>query len=309
MDITTVLADFGQLFAGHDNWQLHLKAATATFSRGYYLQLEELNMLRGREAIWDPEEDGERSCQPNEQKAIFRFMGGVILWLDTISSITMGTSPALLEYHAHALSNASHIKMENIIGCSNWVLLQIGRISSLHELKVHIASNGCPNTADWQTQAGDIRARLQEGLTEMCLTNLTLDQPVPTTFGSPFITRMFGFAAATYLYLVTNAFDMNDEMLNLLRTEAMMVLRTQVPAEMMHTIIFPLFIVGCIASVDEQPFFRYVLSSTPVLDPSLEHRGKILPLLERIWQRREMIGSLLSWEDSLKLADQNLLLI
>jgi hypothetical protein len=266
-------------------------------------------MLRGREAIWDPEENAVPACGANEQKAIFRFMGGVILWLDTISSITMGTSPSLLEFHDHALSNESHIKMENIMGCHNWVVFQIGRISSLHELKVHIVSTGCPNTGDWQTQAGDIKAQLQQGLTEMCLTNLRLDQPVPVTFGPPFITRMFAFAAATYLHLVTNGFDIDDEMLNLLRTEAMMVLRGQVPAEMMHTIIFPLFIVGSVASVEDQPFFRYVFSATPVLDPSLEHRGKILPLLERIWQQRQMIGSLLSWEDSLKLADHSLLLI
>lgn len=266
-------------------------------------------MLRGREAIWDPEEDAIHACAPNEQKAIFRFMGGVVLWLDTISSITMGTSPTLLEFHSHALSSSSHIKLENIMGCHNWVVLQIGRISSLHELKMHIASNGCPNTGDWQTQAGDIRAQLQSGLTEMCLGNLKLDQPVPVTFGPPFITRMFAFAAATYLHLVTHGFDINDEMLSLLRTEAMMVLRGQVPAEMMHTIIFPLYIVGSIASVEDQPFFRYVFSAMPVLDPSLEHRGKILPLLERVWQRRQTMGLLLSWEESLKLADQNLLLI
>lgn len=194
------------------------------------MQLEELGMLRGREAIWDPTEERINGCQPNEQKAIFRFMGGVIFWLDTISSITFGTSPKLIELHAHALSPSSHIKLENIMGCQNWVVLQIGRISGLYTKKTHLENNGCPNTGEWETEAGDIRNELQQGLTEMCLGNLRLEgQPAAVVFGMPFITRMFAFAAATYLHLVTKGFEAEDEMLSLLRQEAM------------SKLIFPIF--------------------------------------------------------------------
>ncbi|KUJ17523.1 uncharacterized protein LY89DRAFT_668838 [Mollisia scopiformis] len=299
-----------ELFAGHDTWKIHLQAASSTFSRGYYDQLDELDMIRGREAIWDP--DGEahgHGCEPNEQKAVFRFMGGVIIWLDLISSITAGTSPSLVEYHSHALSTSSHIKLENIMGCHNWVAVQIGRISALHELKMHKIQHGCPNITDYETQVVDIRAEIQRGLTEMCLGTLNLNQTVPTCFGNTFITRMFAFAAGLYLDLVVNGYVSSSEIFHMLRTEAMMVLRGQVPAEMMHTIIFPLYIIGSVAVPEDQAFFRYVFQTSPVLDPSLEHRSKILPLLEKVWQQTQLLGAQLTWEDSLKLADQSLLLI
>lgn len=251
----------------------------------------------------------ENGCQPNEQKAIFKFMGGVILFLDTISSITTGTSPTLLEYHPHALSSSSHIKLDNIMGCSNWALVQIGRISAIHELKMQMLQNNCPHTTDYEDQVGNIRTDLQQGMTEMCLGALQVNQPVIMTFGPAFITRMFSFAAGIYLHLVVHGYEEDSDILNLLRTEAMMILRAYIPAEMMHTIVLPLYIIGSVATIIDQAFFRYVFTTMPVLDPSLEHRSKILPLLEKVWQRRQRLELKLSWEESLKLADQNLLLI
>lgn len=269
-------------------------------------------MIRGREAIWDPKEDlSERGCAPKEyeQKSIFRFMGGVTIWLDLISSITSGNSPTLLEYHPHALSPSSHIKLENIMGCHNWVALQIGRVSALHERKMLHIHNNCPNTTEYASEVDDIRTELQRGLTEMCLGALKLDQSRPMAFSFAFITRMFAFAAGIYLHLVLDGFEQDSELLNLYKSEAMMVLRGQVPGELMHTIIFPLYILGSVAAPEDQGFFRYVFSTMPVLDPSLEHRSKILPLLEKVWQQTQTLSMRLSWEDSLKLADQNLLLI
>lgn len=71
------------------------------------------------------------------------------------------------------------------------------------------------------------------------------------------------------------------------------------------------YIIGYVAATPEdQQFFRYVFSSSPVLDPSLEHRSKILPLLEDIWQKRDAMLDGSHWEDSLRrLSESNLLLL
>ncbi|KAE8449585.1 hypothetical protein EG329_007915 [Mollisiaceae sp. DMI_Dod_QoI] len=305
-----------ELFAGHDTWKIHLQAASTTFNRGYYSQIDELGMVRGRDAIWDPEQEMRQiGCAPSEEKAIFRFMSGVVIWLDMLASITMGTSPNLLEFYSHSIAPGSHIKLENIVGCNNWVAMQLGRIAALHQCRASTSQNNCLNINDFEAQAEDIRTELQRGLTELCFSSLEINQEEPAkTFGPTskppaFITRMFTLSAGIYLHLVVHGFEPHSEALSLLTTEAMMVLRSQVPREMMHTIICPLYIVGSVATGNDQTLFRCVFSAMPVLDPSLEHRSKILPLLEKIWHQRETSHIRLSWQDSLNLSDQNLLLI
>ncbi|CZR56550.1 related to C6 zink-finger protein PRO1A [Phialocephala subalpina] len=303
-----------EVFAGHDTWKVHLKAACTTFIRGYYTEIGEIGLIRGRDAIWDPDTElTQIGCQPNERKAIFRFMSGVVIWLDILSSTMMGSSPDTLEFHPQALSSESHIKLENIMGCHNWVAIQIARIAALHQHK--LLHDHCPNTIDHEPEIQDIRAKLQRESTELCLSAMAINQSDPVRSFGPvskppsFITRMFAISAGIYLHLVVHGYESGSEVLPLMATEAMMVLRSQVPAEMMHTIIFPLYIVGSIATGDDQAFFRYVFTAMPVLDPSLEHRGKILPLLEKVWHRRQSSSTVLSWQESLSFSDQNLLLI
>jgi hypothetical protein len=78
------------------------------------------------------------------------------------------------------------------------------------------------------------------------------------------------------------------------------------PAHLMHVIICPLYIIGTVATNEQ--FFRDVFSSAPVLDPSLEHRGKILPVLEELWRRRDATMTGWTWQDTVTLSDHNLLL-
>lgn len=47
----------------------------------------------------------------------FRFMGGTIIWLDIVASITAGTAPVLLSYHSGVIASSSQTKLEDIMGC------------------------------------------------------------------------------------------------------------------------------------------------------------------------------------------------
>ena len=90
--------------------------------QGYWTQSSELGMLDPTAAsllppIWEG--------QPNENVTSFKFLSGVIIWLDILDCITSGIAPGLLTLHSHALSPGSHIRMETIIGSSNWAILQI----------------------------------------------------------------------------------------------------------------------------------------------------------------------------------------
>ncbi|KAG4426794.1 hypothetical protein IFR04_000225 [Cadophora malorum] len=303
-----------ELFAGHGNaWQIHLRAATTTLMQGYWNQSSELGMLDPTAAsLLPPVWEG----QPNENVTSFKFLSGVIIWLDLLDCITSGKAPGLLTIHSHALSPGSHIRMETIIGSSNWVILQIARIAALHEKKVQLLQTGCfgceTQRAEFDRNVDEIRHELQCGLTEQALLCLQVHSepvaPADTSLhNQAIVTRLFALAASIYLYLVVQG---SHQEAGPLAEEAMIILRTQMPRDLMHVIIFPLYIIGYVVSPDDQSFFRCAFSATPVLEPSLEHRSKILPLLEEAWLAREEALDGGGWQRSLnRLSESNILLL
>ena len=263
-----------QLFAGHGNaWQIHLRAATTTLMQGYWNQSSELGMLDPTAAsLLPPVWEG----QPNENVTSFKFLSGVIIWLDLLDCITSGKAPGLLTIHSHALSPGSHIRMETIIGSSNWVILQIvsvatmnivipfiasfwtpstmnanlsyfdqARIAALHEKKVQLLQTGCfgceTQRAEFDRNVDEIRHELQCGLTEQALLCLQVHSepvaPADTSLhNQAIVTRLFALAASIYLYLVVQG---SHQEAGPLAEEAMIILRTQMPRDLMHVIIFP----------------------------------------------------------------------
>ncbi|KAH9219080.1 fungal-specific transcription factor domain-containing protein [Leptodontidium sp. 2 PMI_412] len=303
-----------ELFAGNGNaWQFHLRAATITLLESYRPRLFELGLLG---SITSDGVSPPWGGTPNEDVAAFKFLCGVVIWLDILDSIKTGKSPSLLTIHSHALSSDSHLKLETIIGSQNWAILQVGHIAALHENKMLSLQSGNLETAngraEFDKRVDEIRLELECGLTEQGLSCLQVysESALPDNAAAhvqAIITRLFALAASIYLYLVVQG---SHQETGPLADQAMMLLRTQMPRDLMHVIIFPLYIIGHVVSPDDQSFFRCVFSSPPVLEPSLEHRSKILPLLEEIWQTRDAAMDGGGWQRSLKrLSESNILLL
>lgn len=267
---------------------------------------EEVSTLVIQEGLSSPEDAG-----------IFTFLSGVIIWLDVVSCITSGKSPRLLSFHQHAVSCSSAIKLENIIGVKNWAIFLIGRIAALHENRTQAMQQGHFDAMEFERRTNEIKQELEHALAEYSLASLEI--PSLSNYASSvepalnpdinIITRVFTLAASIYLYLVVHGYQLEVGGVSSIIGEAMMILRTKMPAHLMNAIICPLFIIGSVAKDEDKQFFRRALSSAPVQDPSLEHRGKILPLMEEIWRTRVTAMTAWSWEDTVRLSGRNLVLI
>ena len=274
-----------------------------------------LGLVDSPDALFDGEKtlviDEGRSSP--EEAGIFLFLSGVIIWLDVLSSITTGKSPCLLSYHLHAVSCTSAIKLENIMGCQNWTMFQIGQISSLHDFKCQALEGDCLDAAEFDRRANAIRHALDLGLAEYTLSTIELSSQTNvaiTTVSNPeiyLVTRLFTLAASIYLDLVVQGYELEAQEPRSV-AEALLIFQTKVPSHLMQVIVYPLFIVGSVAIGDKRDFFRQVFNSAPILDPSLEHRGKILPTLEEIWRMRHATV-VWTWQDTLKLSGPSLLLV
>ena len=101
-----------------------------------------------------------------EEAVNFRFLAGTMVWLDIISSITAGTAPHLLPHQFSVFASNSQTKLEDIMGCKNWVMLQIGRIAALHEYKTQALQQGRFDCTEFEQTVGDITREIQCDLTQ-----------------------------------------------------------------------------------------------------------------------------------------------
>ena len=247
-----------------------------------------------------------------EEAMTYRFLSGTIVWLDSIASITLGRSPHILPYHTHIMRDDAQTKLEEIMGCENWVMLQISRIASLQEIKIQAMRQDHFDCSELRQTVDDIGRRIKDGLA--LLTSELPDIPernspsnlTSTLDPSRLVTHMFAYMASIYLHLVIEGFQ-NLEILSTTISEAMRMLQTQIPSQILSALVAPLYFIGLVARQGEKQFFQETFSSPPVLDLSLTHRRRILPVLEEIWSKRQS-ASFFAWEDSLELTQDILLM-
>jgi len=246
-----------------------------------------------------------------EDVASYRFLGSILIWLDITHSITAGTAPRLVQYHSVIASN-SQTQLEDVMACKNWVMLQISRTTALFEQKTQSLQQGHFDCTEFKRTVGNISEEIQRGLTEGSLERFGISEGAsgtmaPTMPDTALITHCFAYMASIYLHLVVNGFE-NLELLDTTISEAIRILKTQVTTQphLLPALVSPLFIIGSVSGQGDKDLFRNIFSSSPLLDPLMKHRGRILPILEEIWNRRSIPG--FTWEDTLELTNDTLLI-
>ncbi|KAF4627072.1 hypothetical protein G7Y89_g11081 [Cudoniella acicularis] len=266
---------FFELFAGHgDTWQIHLRAATAMFEQGCNEQMSGFGLgERANKVLTMNLPLTEADFAIADEVSIIRFQGCATIWLDIITSITLGTSPHLQAFHHRVISTASQIKMENVMGCENWVMLQIARISALHEQKTEALKAGYLDPIKFDQSAQDIRSEIEQGVTERALESFNMSEcsllhPSDTVL----ITKMFTYMASIYLHLVIYGYQ-NLDRLDTILSEAAALIRAHISCRLLPGFVCPLFFLASVARPEDKPLFRHFFSSAPLLDPLLEHRN------------------------------------
>jgi hypothetical protein len=242
----------------------------------------------------------------------YTFFSGVIMWLDTISSITSGTTPRMLPLDFDGIPPRPQIKLENIMGCQNWALLQIGRIARLYEFQAKAFQHDATGCSGLHTYVDRIREELVQGLAEAHISSLTISDDrttFPLAERSDEITRLFALTGLSYLHLVILGIQEGSTCGEPTAIDAMTLLRRAAAANYTTAVVFPLYIFACTASEENKPFFRHVFSSAPLLDPTLDHRRRMLPQLEEVWSLRENSDAVgVTWSEILQVSNGTLLI-
>ena len=254
----------------------------------------------------------EYDAEITEEVTNFRFMFGTLMWLDILSSVTAGTAPSLPHEQSSVMASKSQTRLEDIMGCKYIVMLQISRLAAMYAQKTLALQQGAFDCSSLENLMEDISQEIQRGFANEALEEFNNPESCPaTTLNSTIdsrrlVTRMFLYAASIYLRLLVQGFHKLDGAEATVH-EAMAMLKTQIPTQLLTSIVFPLFFIGCIAREEDKQFFRIAFNSPPLLNPLLEHRGRILPILEEIWSKRTTVLGF-GWQDCVELT-RNMLLI
>ncbi|UKZ51073.1 hypothetical protein TrVGV298_004828 [Trichoderma virens] len=132
-----------------DNWKLHLNAAIAVFLRILPDPKEwnkTLNSLYTHTHKWPPPEFGLRRPWTTNQAAL-RFFTATILYIDILSSVTLGNAPQLASYHADIVPEclsyeksfeaiqAGYLCFDEFFGLRNWIVQVLSDVASLEDWK------------------------------------------------------------------------------------------------------------------------------------------------------------------------------
>ncbi|KAF2427555.1 hypothetical protein EJ08DRAFT_592791 [Tothia fuscella] len=301
-----------KLFTGHLNaWQAHLGAALNMYQRGHAMELRNFGLAdRSRTILFEHLPLTHEEANVREEAVNFRFLGATLIWLDILSSITAGTAPRLFHLHPRAFAIHSQIQLSSVVGCQNWVAQQIGRIAALHARRMESSQSERDSSPELREMVADISKMILRGLAhDDYFVILEADSAIKSNLAAnpvKLITHAFAYVASLYLHMVCWGFQALQS-IDKTYAGAMKIFRQHVPTQVLPAMVAPLFLFGAVAKEEDKDFFRNAFSSPPVLGPSLKHRERILPILEKIWHTRVSSADL-TWKDCLGLA-QNILLV
>lgn len=308
IEIWEISANYLQLFTNHNSngWQAHLRVLVRLFKHVYTRDLINIGLSdQSRSILMGREELQNHSPGVREEVLGFRTIAGSIVWLDIIFSVTSGEAPSSWPDPLFSNDSACQVRLQDIMGCQNWVMIQIGRIAEFHKQMTQASEHKCDEYMQIvEAIHNDIQIGLANtGSPELISPLIDIDSPGPDLV--VLITYLYAQTALIYLHLILHGFKDFQHV----RAPIAIVTnyaRRGITPKLRPALVLPFYICGSVVDEGGRDLFRSVLSSPPLANPSLQHRPRVLRALEEIWSQRQSMPAY-TWHDCL-IASSDILL-
>ncbi|KIW65835.1 hypothetical protein PV04_08056 [Phialophora macrospora] len=312
------------------NWDLHLTPAIALFeeiwqSAGTTVDEEggsesqllavldamapplRFGLERGGYYIWSPEQAG------------LRFFTGLLVFIDIVASTALERPPRLAEHHAHLLADQDDgvrefgtvpVQLSGLVGCQNWVLLAISRITLLDgwkKMEMEMNTTAGRSTMDsLGDRAAPISRTLKDGISRLAQQptadpgrinpldfrsyfNALGQSPPSATSSSTILTKIWAHAAQIYLAVVVSGFQPSHAEIRSSVSRVLELLQTVDCATHLRTLAWPLCVAGCMAEAGGHELqFRDLFARVDELS-MVGALGEARKIMETAWQTRESL--------------------
>lgn len=218
---------------------------------------------------------------------------GTFVALDILSSAST-RSPSLLRVDQRWLSDRN-IKMHHLIGVDTSIMLLISQISTLEEWSRDCKAKRSLSIKELSSRASSIEMALEDFIgrnsLELQVAVPTLKMrsrtviPVPATskLNSQVVSSAFALSAITYLHTVVSGAHpgLNEIQQSVFRT--MTVLGNLPDPALLHYMVWPFCVTGCLASKEIQGELRELARSAGVSETGSRGLWKALQIIEDCW--------------------------
>ncbi|KAL5612312.1 hypothetical protein BROUX41_000153 [Berkeleyomyces rouxiae] len=305
-----------------EHWELHLDAAIALFQQLVPSVDDWPEVISSLTKGFSQPIPGNLHPMSTDLTA-FRFFSAVLMYVDVVASTVLARNPRLQAYWPQLLPCAASVTapysapapvmLENIIGCQNWMLKQIGHIAALDTWKKEEKRKGTFSVESLVLQAQIIEQNIHtfsKGLGDDDLghdPNSTVFTPqlvmpihqVGCPLGRrkaqafddsgkmrelvPLTTQIWAAAALVYLNVVVSGWQPcnNSIQIGVLNT---LNLLEQLPSPMfLQSVTWPYVATGCLAPVELRDRYRMLEKNMGVMKVS-ETTKKAVAHMEELWK-------------------------
>ncbi|EWZ00065.1 hypothetical protein FOYG_03976 [Fusarium oxysporum NRRL 32931] len=268
-----------EVFNGAEyDWVPHLDAVTAVLAMHSPDAL--LLTSSSPESTLPSPVNTSRDGDPHQSQADFNFLVAEALWHDILACATTGRVPRI-PYRQWL--EGSGLEMADLMGCYNWVMIAIGDLAHLQAWKKDMKQQGRLSVPELARRGQRIEKRLQDGITELKRTanaGASIRGSIPP---APWVSHIFALASLVLSStIVSGPWALLPEVKDAI-SESIIVLRDWPQAIPLRGLVWPLYIIGCLAEPSLQGVFESLLSS--VLDESggFGNSGTVIKLLKSSW--------------------------
>jgi len=272
---------------------------------------------------------------PSSEQMAFRFFSALLLVDDIIASTALGEEPKLYQFHDSILGNGQWqtwkdeqapytIQLESIMGCQNWAMVAVARISALDAWKKRQKAAGDLDVMELALRAAGIKSVLVASLTRIEVsppavpaeTNESVwgiftpsnGQASAMADQSLLATRIWAHAAILYLSVVVSGWQpSSSEVRHHVACIVELLSQRILSWAVLRTIAWPFCVAGCLAGPTQEPLFGSIVGGLrpPGLLGPLQ---KALHIMEVVWRRRDLLDSN-TWDIAACFQDQGYLVL
>lgn len=310
------LVNFEVAFATSDNWQMHLRAATNLFNQ----TLDHHGKDCGRLPMIARLLEKLRSNVPSNcsvwsaEQAALRFFTATVLYQDIIASTTLEKAPRLFGRYSNLINDTGSsgvtnlLNLEDFVGCQTWVLVSIAEISCLNEWKKESTRQGNFDIMVLVNNASIVQKRLRDGAarfsntatnppphnennpyrpleTILARSNITNSATTSSSTDNCLTSRIWAHAAHVYLITVLSGWQPAHLELRKHVAQGLELLRTIDNPSWLRTLSWPLCVLACLATEEQEPTFREMVNASGGLAMFGTLRDA-LGIMERVWSQR-----------------------
>ncbi|KAJ4373838.1 hypothetical protein N0V83_002577 [Neocucurbitaria cava] len=242
---------------------------------------------------------------PSPEQEAFRFSSALLVLDDIIASTVLQEEPNLYEYHRSLLGDSNPtIKLEAIVGCQNWALLQIGEIAVLDAWKQQCTKVGVLDVMELVHRATAIKVSLETQIAQLeTRPTHTLDESssILDVFTadhgeyrrtlasqSTLVTRVWAHAALIYLSVVVSGWQPANNDVRYHVSRIVELLSHQIsPRALLRGMVWPFCVAGCLAEPLYEGRFRSMVEELqpPGIFGTVR---KALQIMENVWRNRNV---------------------